>query len=223
MFENKTLKRGLKLTLVSFMMSFGQPQKKRARIITKEECEITIIKDCILESINYTISVDIAKEIAEFSQGTTFECDNCQENDAMSQCEKCRWMYCRICQDEICEKGKHCYNCTRKEFIIKCWRCQLDDSEPFTPKLCLECENDGKHKEGIYFCNTCEYYECDPCFNNGSKTSSFWECEHEGCYKAICGDCYKRQVGVTKNEWLFCKCDLIWCGKHQRLCWNCYK
>ena len=204
-------------------MSFGEPEPKRLRRSTteEEENEIIIIKNSILNSIDYIIPY-IAKEIAEFSHGKDIDCDNCEDDDAIRQCENCGWNYCRLCVNELCEAGKHCYHCTKKELIIKCWQCQMDDGEPFTPTLCLECDKDGKYKENIYFCNTCKKYECDSCFHWGGKTSSFWECADEGCYQAICGDCYKSKSDRGENEWSFCECDENWCGKHKGLCCNCF-
>ena len=197
-------------------MSFGEPEPKRLKSTKEEEGEneITKIKKSILESIDYMIPDDIAKEIAEFSQGTDIECDDCLEDDAIRHCQNCGWNYCGLCVDELCEAGKHCYHCTEKELLIKCWQCAMHDGEPFSSKLCLVCDEDGKHKENTYFCNTCNMYECDSCFQ---VTCSFWECDHEGCYQAICGDCY------NENRWLFCNCDRSWCDKHKGSCRDCYE
>lgn len=197
-------------------MSTSEPDQKKARKTKGLSEYITIIKDSILNSIDY-IHEAIAEEIAKFTEDNLIECEDCCEqtvniNNPMNHCKNCGKIYCELCQKhELCNQGKHCLDCTKKEFIIECYQCSTIGKTQFIPKLCFKCEENGKHKEDTYFCNKCEEYQCNTCYEDNLKIRSFWECNHKGCYETICMNCYDKFT----HEWSSCKCDNYWCKKHK--------
>ena len=103
-------------------MSTSEPDQKKARKTKGLSEYITIIKDSILNSIDY-IHEAIAEEIAKFTEDNLIECEDCCEqtvniNNPMNHCKNCGKIYCELCQKhELCNQGKHCLDCTKKEFI----------------------------------------------------------------------------------------------------------